>query len=141
MINKEIKSFVKVVLFINLIVLLATSLVLLILSKYSLLLGYLLGSIVSNLTFIMHAYHVSNLENGGKHPFISAMTSTALRLLISAGALAIALFVDVFNIYATFAGLLTIKLIIFIVSIILEKKNKKLKEGGEVEKDELIINE
>ena len=137
--HKEIKSFVKVVIFINLIVLCVTSLVLLIIGKYSWLLGYLLGSIISNFTFIMHAYHVSNLDDGGKHPFISAMTSTALRLLISAVALALALFVEVFNIYATFAGLLTIKLVIFIVSIILEKK--KSKEGGEVEKDDIIINE
>ena len=139
--HKEIKSFVRVVIFINLLTLLITSIVLLIIGNYSLVLGYLLGSIISNLTFLMHAYHVSNLENGGKHPFISAMTSTALRLLISAGTLAIALFVDMFNLYATFAGLLTIKLIIFIVSIILEKKKEKLKEGGEVEKDDIIINE
>ena len=140
--NQEIKSFVKVTIFINLIVLGISSLVLLILSQYSLLFGYLLGSMVSNLTFIMHANHVNNLGSNGKHPFISAITSTGIRLLVSALALLLALFIDVFNIYATFIGLFTIKLIIFIVSIVLEKNKKKnISKGGEVEENDIIINE
>jgi hypothetical protein len=90
----------------------------------------------------MHANHVNNLGSNGKHPFISAITSTGIRLLVSALALLLALFIDVFNIYATFIGLLTIKLIIFIVSIVLEKNKKKnISKGGEVEENDIIINE
>ena len=80
---------------------------------------------------MMHVHHASEFGGKSKHPFISAMTSTSLRLLISAIGLLIALFVDSINIYATFIGLIVIKLVIFVLSIFKDRKNEK-KVGGEI---------
>ena len=107
-------------------------LVLLILQKYSWALGYLLGALVSDITFIMHAFNVSKFGVKSINPVKSSVSSTLLRTLISAVALLIAFFVDFFDIFATFIGLVVIKIVIIITSLIIFKEGKNKIEGGGV---------
>lgn len=128
--ENEIRAFSKLILTVNMIVLFVVSIVLLILKQYSWLIGYLFGSITSYITYLMHANNVSKLGLSSKHPVRSSVSSAILRLCISAVSLLIALYVSWINIYATFIGLLVIKLTVIIVSFILEINKSK---GGNVE--------
>ena len=128
--NKEIKTFSKLILIVNGILLLVVFAVLLILQLYSWAIGYLLGSITSYITYLMHANNVNKIDANTKNPVRKSVASALLRLLISAAILFIALYVDFINLYATFIGLLVIKLTVFIVGFILEIKKSK---GGNVE--------
>ena len=122
--NNEIRPFVKKVIFVNTIIMLITIMVLLILQKYSWAIGYLLGTIVSNITFIMHAFNVSKFGVKFVNPVKSSVSSTLFRTLISASALLIAFMVDFIDIFATFVGLVVIKIVIIITSLIVFKEGK-----------------
>jgi F0F1-type ATP synthase assembly protein I len=124
--NNEIKEFNKKILPINIIVLFIVLIVLLILQKYTWLLGYLLGSLTSYITYLMHVNNVKQIDGNIRHPQRNAFSKAILRLSISAIALLIALFVEMIDIIATFIGLLVIKVIILFTAIILEViKSKK----------------
>lgn len=124
----NIKSFSKTVIVINLAILVIVSLVLLILKLYDWLIGYVLGSITSYITFLMHANSANN-NSSVRHIFIGA----GIRILISAIPLAICLFVDFINIIAVFIGLVVIKLTILICGFI---TNVKYLKGGKKAEDE-----
>jgi hypothetical protein len=126
--TNNIKSFSKSVIIINLSILVVVSIVLLILGLYSWLIGYILGSITSYITFLMHANSASN-NSSVRHIFIGA----GIRILISAIPLALCLFVDFINIIAVFIGLIVIKVTILILGFI---TNKKYTEGGNKTEDE-----
>lgn len=126
--NQEINRFVKKILILNSIITLFVIIGLLIFQLYSWALGYLLGSLTSNLTFIMHANNVKKMGVSINKPMKNAVASTMLRLFVSAISLFISLLVDWINILATFVGLLVIKIIVIIVSIVIGT-NKK---GGNV---------
>ena len=130
--KNDIKSFVKVVILINTIIMIICVMVLLILQKYSWAMGYCLGAVVSNITFIMHAFNVSKFGVKSLNPVKSSVSSTLLRICISACALLIALFVDFINIYATFIGLVAIKIVIIITTFIVFREDGKKIEGGDV---------
>ena len=126
--TSAIKTFTKRVIFINLIILLVVSLVLLILGKYSYLLGYILGSITSYLTFLMHASAAENKTHTRE-----IIGSSILRTVISAIALAISLFVSFIDMFATFIGLLVIKATILLFSFV---TNLKYGKGGNEKENE-----
>ena len=130
--DKEMKRLVKKVLLTNSVVMLIALVVLLILKKYSWVFGYLLGTITANLTFVMHAYNVSKVGNSYINPVKSSISSSVFRTLISALSLLIAFLIEGIDIYATFIGLVVIKVVIIIVSLVSEKNNNKMKpEGGD----------
>lgn len=126
--TNNIKSFSKIVIIINLAILVVVSTVLLILEKYSWLLGYVLGSITSYITFLMHANSANN-NSSVRHIFIGA----GIRILISAIPLTLCLFVEFINIIAVFIGLIVIKLTILIYGFI---TNLKYTIGGKKTEDE-----
>ena len=130
--NNEIRSFVKTVILVNTIIMVIGIIVLLILQKYSWVIGYLLGSIVSNITFVMHSFNVSKFGVKSVNPVKSSVSSTLLRTLISAVALLIAFVVDFIDIFANFVGLLVIKIVIIITSLIVFREGKYKIEGGDV---------
>ena len=74
----------------------------------------------------MHANSASN-----KTSFKQIFIASGIRTLISAGALAVSLFVSFVDIIATFIGLVVIKATILIFSFI--KDTKKGKGGNKVE--------
>ena len=130
--DKEMKRLVKKVLLTNSVVMLIALVVLLILKKYSWVFGYLLGTITANLTFVMHAYNVSKVGNSYINPVKSSISSAVFRTLISALSLLVAFLIEGIDIYATFIGLVVIKVVIIIVSLVSEKNNNKMKpEGGD----------
>ena len=126
----NIKSFSKNIIIINLIILVIVSLILLILGKYSWLFGYLLGSITSYITYLMHANSAAN-NTSVKQTYIGA----GIRILISALPLVLCLFVDFIDIIAVFIGLLVIKGTILVYGFI---TNMKFLKGGEKKDDESI---
>ena len=130
--NNQMERFVKLVIFVNTIIMLIGIVVLLILQKYSWSIGYLLGSIVSNVTFIMHAYNVSKFGVKNINPVKSSVSSTLFRILISAGALFIAFMVGFIDMIATFVGLVVIKIVIIITSLIVFRDSNQKVEGGDV---------
>ena len=124
--NQEIKLFSKKVIVVNLIILVLVSIVLLILKKYSWLIGYILGSVTSYITYFMHVNHaVKFSENSGVKQSVS---SSLLRTLVSAISLLIAFFVDFIDIFATFIGLLIIKFSIFIIGFCFKNKKEGMGE-------------
>ena len=128
--NKEIKRLVKSVLIVNFIIMLIGLVVLLLIQKYSWAFGYLLGSVTADITFIMHANNVSKVGITNTNPTKSSISSSIFRMLISALSLLVAFLVEGIDIYATFVGLVLIKVVIIIVSLIVEKKdNKDMKEA------------
>ena len=130
--DKEMKRLVKKILLTNSIVMFIALVVLLILKKYSWVFGYLLGTITANLTFVMHAYNVSKVGNSYANPVKSSISSALFRTLISALSLLIAFLIEGIDIYATFIGLVAIKVVIIIVSLVSEKNKNKMKpEGGD----------
>lgn len=129
--NKEINRLVKSVIFVNSIIMLIGVVVLLILRKYSWTFGYLLGSVTADITFIMHANNVSKVGITNTNPTKSSISSSIFRMLISAMSLFIAFFIEGIDIYATFVGLVLIKVVIIIVSFVVEKKNSKEYKGGD----------
>ena len=130
--NNQMKRFVKLVVFANTIIMLLGIIVLLILQKYSWAIGYLLGSIVSSVTFIMHAYNVSKFGVKLINPIKSSVSSTFFRTLISSGALFIAFMVEFIDIFATFIGLVVIKIVIIITSLIIFRNDNQKEGGGDV---------
>ena len=130
--NNKFRPFVKTVILVNTIIMLISIIVLLILQKYSWALGYLLGALVSDITFIMHAFNVSKFGVKSINPVKSSVSSTLLRTLISAVALLIAFTVDFIDIFATFIGLVVIKIVIIITSLIVFRKVNHKIEGGDV---------
>lgn len=131
--KNEIKPFVKVVILINAMITLVSVIVLLLLQKYSWATGYLLGSVAANITFIMHAYNVSKFGIKSLNPIKSSVSSTLLRTFISAGVLFIAFVTDFMDIFATFIGLVVIKIVIIITSLIVFKEDGYKIKGGDVE--------
>jgi 4-hydroxybenzoate polyprenyltransferase len=129
--NKEINRLVKSVIFVNSIIMLIGVVVLLILRKYSWTFGYLLGSVTADITFIMHANNVSKVGITNTNPTKSSISSSIFRMLISAMSLLIAFLIEGIDIYATFVGLVLIKVVIIIVSFVVEKKNSKEYKGGD----------
>lgn len=129
--NKEINRLVKSVIFVNSIIMLIGVVVLLILRKYSWTFGYLLGSVTADITFIMHANNVSKVGITNTNPTKSSISSSIFRMLISAISLLIAFLIEGIDIYATFVGLVLIKVVIIIVSFVVEKKNSKEYKGGD----------
>jgi F0F1-type ATP synthase assembly protein I len=124
--NQEIKLFSKKVIVANLIILVLASIVLLILKKYSWLIGYIIGSVTSYITYFMHVNHAIKFsENSGAKQSLSA---SVLRTLVSAIALLIAFFVDFIDIFATFIGLLIIKFSIFIIGFCFKNKKEGMGE-------------
>ncbi len=74
--NQEIKLFSKKVIVVNLIILVLASIVLLILKKYSWLIGYILGSVTSYITYFMHVNHAVRFsENSGVKQSVSSETN------------------------------------------------------------------
>ena len=130
--NNQFKQFVKLVIFANTIIMLIGIIVLFILQKYSWATGYLLGSVVSNITFIMHAFNVSKFGVKAINPVKRSVASTLLRTFISALALLVALLVDFIDIIATFIGLVVIKIIIVITSLVVFREGGQKVEGGDV---------
>ena len=130
--KNDFKPFVKSIILINTIIMIICILVLLILQKYSWAIGYCLGAIVSNITFIMHAFNVSKFGVKSLNPVKSSVSSTLLRTCISACALLIALFVDFVDIFATFIGLVVIKIVIIVTTFIIFKEDGYRTEGGDV---------
>lgn len=128
----NIKEFSKSILLINLIILTIVSIVLLIIGDYSWLIGYLLGSITSYITFLFHANSAS--KNTTTKQIVA---SAGLRTLLTALPLAICLFVSFINMFATFIGLLVIKVVILIFSFITSLKSslKYRKGGNEIENE------
>lgn len=129
--NKEINRLVKSVIFVNSIIMLIGVVVLFILRKYSWTFGYLLGSVTADITFIMHANNVSKVGITNTNPTKSSISSSIFRMLISAISLLIAFLIEGIDIYATFVGLVLIKVVIIIVSFVVEKKNSKEYKGGD----------
>ena len=127
--KNDIKAFSKTIIFINLIILIVVSIVLLILGEYNWLLGYLLGSITSYITFLMHASSASTKTKAKQIAF-----AAGIRTLISAACLCIAFFVSFIDLIATFIGLLVIKVTILVFSFITNLKKDK---GGNNTLDEL----
>ena len=126
MINNEIRKFSKLVLIFNLFILFICSIVLLIIQKYSWLIGYILGSVTSYITYLMHAHYADKFGNNYKSSTKQSVTNALLRIFISALVLFIALFVDFIDIIATFIGLIVIKLTIFFIGFGLGiKKDRK----------------
>lgn len=124
--NNEIRKFSKLVLLVNLIILIVCSITLLIIQKYSWLIGYILGSVTSYITYLMHAHYADKFGDNNKVSTKKSVTNALLRIFISAIVLTIALFVDFIDIIATFIGLLVIKLTIFFIGFGLGiKKDKK----------------
>ena len=130
--KNDIKPFVKTIILINTIIMIVCVMVLLTLQKYSWAIGYCLGSVVANITFIMHAFNVSKFGVKSLNPVKSSVSSTLLRTCISACALLIALFVDFIDIFATFVGLVVIKIVIIIATFIIFKEDGNKIEGGDV---------
>ena len=130
--NNQMKKFVKLVIVINTLVMLLSITCLLILQKYSWTIGYLIGTVVSNVTFIMHAFNVSKFGVKAINPVKSSVASTLLRTFISALALLVALLVDFIDIIATFIGLVVIKIIIVITSLVVFREGGQKVEGGDV---------
>ena len=126
--NINIKTFSKLVLKINIELLVVGLVVLLILQKYTQMAGLFLGVITSCITFIMHAANANKMGVSITNPVRNAIGNTLLRLLISAIAIVISLFVSWIDLIWTFIGLLVIKLVMIVTIIILELKNRK---GGE----------
>ena len=130
--NKEIDEFNRKIVPINGVILLVVLIVLLILQKYTWLFGYLLGSVTSYITYLMHVNNVKKIDSDIHHPKRNAFGSSLLRLSISAIALLIAFFVEMIDIFATFIGLVVIKVVIMITGILIEViKNKREGEGIE----------
>ena len=123
--NKEIKRLVKLVLIVNFIIMLIGLVVLLLIKKYSWAFGVLLGSLTADITFIMHANNVSKVGISNTNVTKSSISSSIFRMLLSALSLFIAFLVEGIDIYATFVGLVVIKVVIIIVSFIVEKKNNE----------------
>ena len=124
--NQEIKLFSKKVIVVNLIILVLASIVLLILNKYSWLIGYILGSVTSYITYFMHVNHAVRFsENSGVKQSVKA---SMLRTLVSVIPLLIAFFVDFIDIFATFIGLLIIKFSIFIIGFCFKNKKEGMGE-------------
>lgn len=122
--NQEINQFVKKILIINLLITGITITVLLILRLNSWAIGYVLGFLTSCLTFIMHAHNVKKMGVSINRPMKNAIAGTMLRLFISAISLLIALFVSWINLFATFIGLIIIKIIVIIVSFVYGNSKK-----------------
>lgn len=122
--NNEIKEFSKKILLINTIIAVVVTIVLLIIKKYSWALGILLGSIASDITFLMHVKNTERLGIDIKHPERNAFANSILRLVVSAVALLIAFFISWINIIATFIGMMIIKVVILIVSFTLDTKKE-----------------
>lgn len=93
-------------------------------------LGYLLGSLTSYLTFGLHMKSANDYGSKGANLYMQAFTNTGVRILISALMLLVAFMLnDEFNLIATFIGMMVIRVLLLIFSIIRELvlKNK----GGE----------
>lgn len=129
--DNEIKLFRNKILLINVVILLVTIIMLLILRKYSWIIGYLLGSITSYITFSIHVNSVSKVGKTDKNERKRSIASALFRFLISAACLSIALFIGWINIIATFIGLLVIKLTIIVYGFITEIKKER--KGGNTE--------
>lgn len=126
--DQEINKFSKTLLLVNVVILAVASPVFLLLGMYSWCIGYLLGSITSYITFLMHVNNIKKLGFNIKNPKRNARVSYLSRLGMSAIPLAIALFIKWIDIFATFIGLLIIKVTLFIVPFVVGiNKNK---EGG-----------
>lgn len=128
--NQEIKNFSKIVIFVSVTIVVVTFAVFIILRMYSWALGFILGSLTSYITYLMHVNNVNNLSENTVSPRKHAIKSSLMRLLISAIPLALSLFFGWLNIFATFIGLLTNKIAIVIAAIIYGVKDKKIIEGG-----------
>lgn len=131
--NNEIKFFSKIVLLVNGIILLISCIILLIMKKYSWLIGYLLGSVTSYITYLMHAHHADKFGFNSRSSTKKSIASALLRLVISAASLFIALYVSWIDLIATFIGLLVIRLTVLVVSLIIGIKKEK---GGNVVENE-----
>lgn len=95
-------------------------------------LGYLLGSLTSYLTFGLHMKNANDYGSKGANAYMQAFTNSGVRFLISAAMLLIAFFLnDEFNLIATFIGMMVIKVLLFVFSIIREIIIKKKSKGGE----------
>ena len=124
--NKEISEFNKKLIPINGIIFFVVLIVLLVLQKYTWVLGYLLGSVTSYITYFMHVNHAVRFsENSGVKQSVS---SSMLRTLVSVIPLLIAFFVDFIDIFATFIGLLIIKFSIFIIGFCFKNKKEGMGE-------------
>lgn len=124
----NIKTFSKLILKINIGLICIALVVLLILQKYTHMAGLFLGGITSCVTFVMHVVNASKMGVSITNPVKNAIGNTLLRLLISAIAIVISLFVSWIDLIWTFIGLLVIKVVMIVTSIVLEIKNRK---GGE----------
>lgn len=129
--NNQIKILVKSVIVVNIVLLLVGSIVLFILGKYSWLIGYMLGSITADITFIMHANTVRKIGIVNTSAAKSSISSAVFRTLISAASLGIAFLLEWIDIFATFIGLVVIKLVIIIVSFVVEKRYNEENKGGD----------
>lgn len=124
----NIKTFGKLILKINIGLICIALVILLILQKYTQMAGLFLGGITSCITFTMHVANASKMGVSITNPVKNAIGNTLLRLLISAIAILISLFVSWIDLIWTFIGLLVIKVVMIVTSIVLEIKNRK---GGE----------
>ena len=129
--NKAMKRLVKSVIFVNSVVMLIVVVVLLILGIYSWAFGYLLGSVTADITFLMHAINVSKVGVYAINPVKNSISSSLFRTVISAFSLLIAFLINGIDIYATFIGLVVIKVVIIIVSLVVENKNNEDLRGGD----------
>ena len=129
--KNEIDEFNKHLFPINILIGIVVLIVLLILGKYDWALGYLLGSTFSYLIHFMHSQNAKNFASDSPRPKLSAFLSSSLRLLLSMICLFIAFLVPGIDLIATFIGLVVIKVVIFILSIvreIIDEKNRKVGE-------------
>ncbi len=126
--NLEIRLFTKKVITVNLIMFVISSILLLIFQKYSWLIGYILGSVTSYITYFMHVYHASKFGEKTNSSAKQSLSSSLLRIFVSAVALCVALFVDFIDIIATFIGLLIIKFSIIIIGFCFKFKKEGMGE-------------
>ncbi len=125
--NNDIKSFTKLILVVNVIILFVCSAVLLFLQKYSWLFGYFLGSVTSYITFLLHTNYVTSFGLDNRSSTKKSIASALLRLLLSAVSLFVALYVSFIDLIATFIGLVVLKFTLFVVSFILWIKKEGIK--------------
>ena len=127
--NDEIRRFAIVFMPINFGICLIVTLVLLLSFKdNSYAFGYLLGSLTSYLTFILHMRYVRDVGNEKPNILVRLLTNFGVRSLIWIAVLFIAYkFNNYFNLYTTGIGLVVINLFVFIFGIVYLKRNMKPK--------------
>ena len=125
--NNEIKQLAKIFLPINIGISLVASIVLFIVLDYSYGLGYLIGSLFSTFTFILHMIY-ANSFGPNQSPKIKLTCNLGVRTLINIGALFIGYFLDKYIKFLTLAiGLCVIQLILLIFCLIYyNTKDKRL---------------